>query len=264
MNPFKLFFSVLFFSIFQNSAIAQIGNPAPDFTVTDTHGETHQLYDYLDDGKIVVLDFFYTTCGPCQFYTPQVNLAWDFYGCNSKKVFFMGIDWGDTDSEVLAYDDEYNVPYPSISGVDGGGNEVVNQYNVTGFPTFYVIDSSKTIIDDIYPPTLPVFDYRFSLIGIVPTDCVTSTSELPSEENIHLFPNPISDGDLIFELPKSKNGKAIVQVFNLFGQQIFKDQFNLNERSYSIPVDHLTSGIYLVKINAKKSGTIYSGKFTKI
>ena len=47
------------------SGVAQIGNPAPDFTVTDTHGEEHNLYSYLENGKVVVLDFFYTTCTPC-------------------------------------------------------------------------------------------------------------------------------------------------------------------------------------------------------
>src|SRR5688572_4123188 len=39
---------------------------APDFTVTDSHGESHQLYaDYLDQGKTVLLEIFFTTCPPC-------------------------------------------------------------------------------------------------------------------------------------------------------------------------------------------------------
>ena len=37
---------------------------AVDFTVTDVHGNTHTLFDYLADGKHVVIDFFFTTCGP--------------------------------------------------------------------------------------------------------------------------------------------------------------------------------------------------------
>ena len=70
MTFLKKYLFALIFCFFQLAANAQIGNTAPDFTATDTHGETHTLYDYLEDGKIVVLDFFYTTCGPCQFYTP--------------------------------------------------------------------------------------------------------------------------------------------------------------------------------------------------
>lgn len=53
-NSFILF---TFFFSFCTVVCAQIGSPAPDFTVTDTHGETHTLYDYLEDGKTVVLDF---------------------------------------------------------------------------------------------------------------------------------------------------------------------------------------------------------------
>jgi cytochrome oxidase Cu insertion factor (SCO1/SenC/PrrC family) len=34
---------------------------AVDFTATDTHGIQHTLSDYLDDGKYVLIDFFFTT-----------------------------------------------------------------------------------------------------------------------------------------------------------------------------------------------------------
>jgi hypothetical protein len=34
------------------------GSTAPDFTMTDINGNTHNLYSYLNSGKTVILDFF--------------------------------------------------------------------------------------------------------------------------------------------------------------------------------------------------------------
>ncbi len=38
---------------------------APDFTTTDINGNTHTLYNYLDSGKVVVLELMSVTCGHC-------------------------------------------------------------------------------------------------------------------------------------------------------------------------------------------------------
>src|SRR5215471_14936380 len=49
----------IFFSCFFNLSIAQIqnGSIAPDFTVVDLNGKTHNLSDYLNNGKTVILKF---------------------------------------------------------------------------------------------------------------------------------------------------------------------------------------------------------------
>ena len=39
---------------------------APDITVADINGNTHNLYNYLDSGKVVVLELMSVTCGHCQ------------------------------------------------------------------------------------------------------------------------------------------------------------------------------------------------------
>lgn len=48
--------------VFSASLYAQTNlTTAVDFTVTDTQGNVHNLFTYLDDGKYVVLDFMFTT-----------------------------------------------------------------------------------------------------------------------------------------------------------------------------------------------------------
>lgn len=236
--------------LFSTIAQAQIGNPAPDFTVTDTHGETQRLYDYLDSGKVVVLDFFFTTCGPCQFYSPQVNLAYEKYGCNMADVIFISIDYDDSDAEVLAYDQTYNIQYPSISGTEGGGNAVVNQYNIIGFPTFYVIDSSKTIIEIIDPPTLQVFDFRFQQHGIQPASCISAAHQPARTGQLQISPNPVAPaGKIRFSQAEFTAGKAQYEILNLGGLTVLSGVLELGGTSeIEINTDTLPSGMHLLKI----------------
>ena len=257
--PIFLLSSLLF------SAKAQVGNPAPDFTVTDTHGEAHTLYDYLEAGKVVVLDFFYTTCGPCQYYSPQVNLAYEKYGCNNANVIFMSIDYQDSDAQVIAYDQQYEIEYPSISGLDGGGDAVVNLYNIFGFPTFYVIDSTKTIIEEIDPPTLQVFDFRFANLGIEPADCnVSAASETSRSGRLNVFPNPFSNGVLQAQLPGTTIGESSFEIFNSVGHSIRYGTTEFKgENTVGLEVGDLQQGLYLLKVNDLNSNKVYTSFFVK-
>lgn len=125
---------------------------AVNFTVTDVHGQTHNLFNILDGGKHVIIDFFFTTCGPCIASVPTLNQAFTDYGCNTGEVYFISIDKGDTDAEVLQYEETYGGLLPSVSGVNGGGNSVTSTYGVTAYPTVILIAPNRTILSqDIWP-----------------------------------------------------------------------------------------------------------------
>jgi thiol-disulfide isomerase/thioredoxin len=256
---------VLLLAALSLSTQAQVGNPAPNFTVTDTYGNTHTLYDYLDSGKVVVLDFFFTTCIPCQFYSPQVNLAYEKYGCNTANVFFISIDYHDTNAEVLAYDEEYDIEYPSVSGLNGGGDAVVSLYNVFAFPTFYLIDSSKTIVEKIDPPTLQVFDYRFEQLGILPAECIVSAAkETYTMERLELFPNPVTGSSLNVRLHGDVAVSGNFEIMDCRGSTVRSGQLDISgNQVVEVPLGNLPPGVFLLKINALKDGKMYRGRFVK-
>ncbi|PKP22117.1 MAG: hypothetical protein CVU05_05290 [Bacteroidetes bacterium HGW-Bacteroidetes-21] len=124
---------------------------AVDFTADDVEGNTHHLFEYLDAGKYVVLDFYFTTCTSCQGATPTINQSYMDFGCNTNNVIFIGINNGNSISEVLAYEATYGATYPSIAGLSGG-TAITDDYGVSAFPTIIMIAPNHDIIEqDIWP-----------------------------------------------------------------------------------------------------------------
>lgn len=147
----KLLLAILILAGVQTQAQTSL-TTAVDFTVTDIHGNTHTLFDYLNNGKHVIVDFFFTTCGPCIASVPTLNQAYTDYGCNTGEVIFLSIDDGDSDAEVLQYENDYGGLLPSVSGNDGGGNAVNSAYGISAYPTVILIAPDQTILEqDIFP-----------------------------------------------------------------------------------------------------------------
>lgn len=259
----KLFLALFYISmpVFMMAQVGE-GDIAPNFTGTDTHGETHTLYDYLAEGKTVVLDFFFTTCLPCQFYTPQVNLAYEKYGCNNGEVVFLSIDNGDTDAQVQAYEEEYDIEYPAISGVDGGGNAIVSQYQVFGFPTFFVVAPDSTIVRDIDPPTLAVFDLHFEQLGLAPMSCTSGLfGPSAATEQMTVFPNPLQGDKLLVQFDEAISGMAEVELVDIRGRVCHQSTMSLQQTmQIDLPTAHLAKGMYFLRVIPHDSAKLYSAK----
>ena len=124
---------------------------AVDFTATDCHGTQVHLFDILDGGQYVLIDFFFTTCGPCQTATPKIVESYYTMGCNMHDVFYMEISVSDADPACQTWATNYGVEYPTI-GTTGGGNTICNQYSIGQYPTVILIAPDRSIvISDLWP-----------------------------------------------------------------------------------------------------------------
>lgn len=140
------------FFVFNSSKAQCPLTVAVDFTAETIYGDTIHLFDILDNGQYVVIDFFFTTCGPCQQTAPIVNQSYNDFGCNYGDVFFMSISTGDNNAACILFDETYGVEYPTISGVEGGGTQINNTYQIGAYPTVILIAPNYDIIEqDIWP-----------------------------------------------------------------------------------------------------------------
>lgn len=68
----------------------QVGQPAPDIQLTDPYGKEFALSDLK--GKIVLLDFWASWCGPCRRENPNVVQVYDKYKDQGFTVFSVSLD----------------------------------------------------------------------------------------------------------------------------------------------------------------------------
>ena len=134
--------AILSFNVKAQTSLTQ----AVDFTGTDCYGEeTINLFEILDRGQHVLIDFYYYQCTPCQRVVPYVVEAYELLGCNKHDVFFMEVTHYDSDEICQWWAEKYGVKYPTISR-DGGGVEIRDAYNIPSFPSLVLIAPDRRIL----------------------------------------------------------------------------------------------------------------------
>lgn len=148
----KKLFTLVFAMLLSVNVFAQCPyTTAFDFQATDCHGTQVNLFEILDGGQYVLIDFFFTTCGPCQQATPKIVESYYAFGCNMHDVYYMEISDRDSDALCQTWTANYGVEYPTISGVAGGAG-ICNQYQIGAFPTVILIAPDRSIlIQDLWP-----------------------------------------------------------------------------------------------------------------
>ncbi len=253
---------LLFLSISYTKAQTTL-TTAVDFTVTDTHGATHNLFTILNSGKYVCIDFFFTACVPCQGASPHFKSTFTNFGCNTQDVYFISIDNGDNNAAVDAYETAYlggSSGFPAVSGTDGGGNAVVSAYGISAFPTFILIAPSKAIIEqDMWPISSPAsFDTFFAAHSLTHKACSTGITEETLANSISVFPNPAVD-NLIIETSNNEKVSA-VKVYDVLGKLLIDKTVSGTER-LELNVADLEKGIYFMEITTATGKAIK--KFNK-
>jgi thiol-disulfide isomerase/thioredoxin len=111
-----------------------------DFVVKDMNGADVKLADYK--GKVVMLNFWATWCGPCKVEIPMFTDLQQRY--RNQGVVFLGISVDDPPDALRVFAQDYKMNYPVLVG--DGRDDVQNAFGpMYGIPTTFLIARDGTI-----------------------------------------------------------------------------------------------------------------------
>jgi thiol-disulfide isomerase/thioredoxin len=111
-----------------------IGQAAPEAASNDLDGKAVKLSDHK--GKVVVLDFWATWCGPCVGMIPHEREMVKKH--EGKPFVFISVSGDEKKEKLKDFLEKEKMPWTHWwTGEDGG---VVKKWNIRAFPTFYVVD----------------------------------------------------------------------------------------------------------------------------
>jgi thiol-disulfide isomerase/thioredoxin len=247
----------LLLTVVQFQAVAQTenfanGSTVTNFTVTDTDGNTHELYQYTAQGKHVMLDFFYVACVPCQSTQPYYNQLHEVYGCNSAELVVLSINSGvDNDAEVIAFQNAYGGAFrhaPTVSS-QGGGGAVRSMFGVTGFPTYCLIKpDNKMHNNDIWPiSNMQSYVNAFPAgSGIQTAPCLVGIAEQDSPYNASVHPVPTS-GALSIEFATPPTTELFIEVHDPSGRIVRTERLQAYSAQLTMDLSALSDGQYLLR-----------------
>jgi peroxiredoxin len=123
------------------AALAE-GSKFPDFSEKDTAGKPLSIANYK--GKVVLLDFWATWCGPCVHELPNVIKTYDAYHKQGFEIIGISLD---KDQEKLAsFTKEKSMTW--VQYFDGlvWQNKLAAKYGITSIPATFLLDGQGTII----------------------------------------------------------------------------------------------------------------------
>jgi len=249
-----------FSNLFAQFANYDVGDVINDFTVTDTDGNSHNLYSILNQGKYVYIDFFATNCGTCMTKTPIFNAFYDKYGCNQGDVYCLSITvrTADDDITVENFEQQYggNTNHAPAVSADGNAISVKNDFGIMSYPVFCMISPDGKLLYENITPIQDVNDFASTFPnGFNPPvmSCSSSLSNVIANPELKIYPNPVDD---VLHIDLKQKQNITITILHLSGQLLYFK--HIDNQGHTTITPNLKPGVYL--INIVSDSYIYSRK----
>jgi peroxiredoxin len=107
--------------------------PAPDFTLRTLDGQKLRLGEQR--GRVVLVNFWATWCGPCRQEMPHLNKLYEKY--KSSGFVLLGVNVDDDTRQAAGVADKLGVKFPVLPDAD---KRVSRQYDLSAMPSTVLID----------------------------------------------------------------------------------------------------------------------------
>ena len=139
------------------ATLTKVGQVAPDFSGTSLTGEPIKLSALR--GKVVVLSFFATWCGPCKEELPHVEKTlWQ--GLRDKGLVVLGVDREETEKLVAPFVKKLGLTFPVIADAD---RSIYARYATGYIPRTYLIGPDGKIVYQSVGNAQKEFDHLVAL-----------------------------------------------------------------------------------------------------
>lgn len=119
-----------------------VGKPAPNFSAPSPEGKTISLKESL--GKVTIIDFWASWCGPCRAENPNVVALYNEFHPQGLNIIGVSLDKDATKWKDAIAKDGLN--WPHVSNLKFWDEPIAKQYNVQSIPATFILDAKGNIV----------------------------------------------------------------------------------------------------------------------